>query len=53
MGNKEPNRTSLPSYDWQLKGNHNGLDLYQRNDGLIAERRRVTLDHHFDINTEK
>ena len=54
MGNSQENKYDLPKYEWVWVGNHNGLDLYRRtSDGLIAERRRIAVDHRFSMNTEK
>lgn len=53
MGNKTPTKDDLPRYDWKIDGNVNGLDLYRRKDGVIAERRKIKLDHRFGIEEEK
>lgn len=54
MGNSQAEQYELPKYDWVWVGNHNGLDLYRRNnDGIVAERRKIVLDSRFSINNEK
>ena len=54
MGNKQENQYELPKFDWDWFGNHNGLDLYKRrSDGLLAEKRRIVLDHRFTYEQER
>ena len=53
MGNSHTSKNELPKYTWEEVGNSNGIDLFRRKDGLVAERRRITLDHRFNLDHEK
>ena len=49
MGNGESVNSEGSPQKWSYYGNHNGIDLYRRADGLILEKRKITLDHRFDL----
>ena len=54
MGNSHNDPNELPKYQWKQIDNCNGVDLFQRsNDGLVAERRKLSLDHHFSLDKEQ